>query len=171
MLPSPNCVQLLPLADHHAEAMYRWMLDPEVSGNIGLRSEPSLQRTYDWIARATESASFMPFAIYLRDRHVGNLIFDDIAPDLESARLSIYIGEPDARNKGLGSQALQLAVEEAFAEGFRAIWLTVHKANERALHTYLKAGFRIVESTAEPIGSHRMNLSHSEWIACRGERR
>ena len=43
-------VSLAPLGPEHAGAMFRWMSDPQVSRNIGLRSEPSPERTSRWIA-------------------------------------------------------------------------------------------------------------------------
>ena len=38
-------VSLVPIEPAHAENMYRWMCDPEVSDNIGLRSAPSIEKT------------------------------------------------------------------------------------------------------------------------------
>jgi RimJ/RimL family protein N-acetyltransferase len=118
------------------------MADPEVSLNLGLRTEPSLEKTYNWLRRALEDQGTRAYAILLSDRHVGNLILDRIDDYLANARLSIYIGEREARGRGVGSKALQLGLAEAFERlSLHKVWLTVHTNNIRAIRTYLRAGF------------------------------
>lgn len=135
-------VRLEPLGPQHASNMFRWMCDPEVSTNLGLRSEPSLEKTQLWIANALESREIRGFAILSAGNHVGNLIFDRLDEYLSSARLSIYIGEPEARGSGVGSRALRMGVEKAFKElSLNKIWLIVHVQNNPAIRTYLKTGF------------------------------
>ena len=159
----PAIVELKALAPGHASAMYRWMLDPVVSANLGLRSEPSLAKTGDWIARASQGGSFLPLAVYWMERHVGNVIFDQIAAG--SARLSVYIGESDARGKGIGTMALQAALDDVLGGGrFETVWLTVHHRNTRARHVYEKLGFlNAGEALAEDIPSARMVLTRADW--------
>ena len=151
-----DSLSLCALQMAHAAAMYRWMLDPEVSRNIGLRTEPTLQKTEEWIKRASTSREFFPLAIHWNGRHIGNVIFDQIAPDGSLARLSTYLGEPDARNQGLGTQALRASIEKAFDErGLQNIWLHVHSDNQRARRVYEKLGFR-----GDP---DRMVLRREDW--------
>lgn len=142
----------------HAEAMYRWMLDPVVSRNVGLRVEPSLEKTREWIARASQTPAVLALAIYREDRHIGNVVFDQISEDGSSSRLSIYIGEPGSRDQGLGTVAMRAALTRAFTErGFRTIWLTVNDDNARARHVYTKLGFRMNDYG-------RMELSGEDWL-------
>src|SRR5216684_3303446 len=105
-------VSLLPLHVDHAAAMFRWMQDPMVSENVGLRTEPTLEKTHSWIERALEGPTIRAFAVVWDRRHVGNVIFDQIDSYLSNARLSVYIGESDARHSGVGSTALYLAVKQ-----------------------------------------------------------
>jgi RimJ/RimL family protein N-acetyltransferase len=122
--------------------MFQWMTDPEVSINIGLRTEPSLEKTHSWLRRALEDRGTRAYAILLDGRHVGNLIFDRIDDYLATARLSIYIGEREARGRGVGSKALRLGLTEAFERlSLNKVWLIVHVHNTRAIQTYLRAGF------------------------------
>jgi [ribosomal protein S5]-alanine N-acetyltransferase len=135
-------VSISPLGFEHAENMLRWMNDPEVSDNVGLRTQPSLEGTHNWLRRAIEDRQTRAYAISLDSRHVGNLVFDRIDDYLSNARLSIYIGERDARGTGVGSQALRLGLAEAFERlSLHKVWLTVHVHNTRAIQTYLRAGF------------------------------
>ena len=155
-------IRLLPIEMRHAEAMHRWMLDPEVSRNVGLRTEPSLQKTLDWIAQTADASAFLALAIYSEDRHVGNVVFDQISENAMSARLSIYIGASDERDKGLGTMAMQSALTQAFLErDFQTIWLTVNADNARARHVYAKLGFQAAESG-------RMELLREVWFKTGG---
>jgi RimJ/RimL family protein N-acetyltransferase len=135
-------VSLAPLGPEHAEATFRWVLDPQVSRQLGLRTEPSLEKTRDWIRNASADPAFAAFAVLLKGRHVGNVVLDRLDRYLSTARFSIYLGEPDARGAGVGFAATCLAVETAFSKlGLQKVWLTVHIENAPALRTYLRAGF------------------------------
>lgn len=135
-------VTLALLGAEHAAAMYRWMQDPEIRGNLGLRLEPSLQRTHDWIKAAQANPGCHPYAILWQGRHVGNVVLDQVDEHLRSARLSIYLGERGSRGQGVGLAAVVKALHEAFAVlDLNKVWLVAHPANSRAIRTYLTAGF------------------------------
>jgi RimJ/RimL family protein N-acetyltransferase len=135
-------IHLVGLDPRHAEAMYQWMCDPVVRDNVGVRSEPSLARTRSWIEQATQDATVAPFAIELDGVHVGNVVLDRIDNHLATCRLSIYVGEPSARGKGVGRVAVALAVQHAFGMlGLNKVWLTVHVHNAPAIAAYVAAGF------------------------------
>lgn len=135
-------VTLAPLTHGHAAATYHWMLDPEVSRNLGLRSEPTLQRTSDWFEAALADPSICAFAVLLRDTHVGNVVLDRTDAYLRTARLSVYVGEPSARGSGVGRAAVCLAAGHAFDRlGLHKLWLTVHVQNAAAVAMYVRAGF------------------------------
>jgi len=135
-------VQLVPLNAEHAKNMFQWMTDLEVSANIGLRSEPTLEKTQAWIRRALNDPETRAYAILLAECQVGSLVFDRIDPYLSNARLSIYIGPETARGRGVGSVAIRLGLIQAFEMlALHKVWLKVHVHNTRAIRTYLKAGF------------------------------
>jgi RimJ/RimL family protein N-acetyltransferase len=135
-------VSLVPLGFEHAENMFRWMLDREVSSNLGLRTEPSLEKTQQWLGQALNDPQVRAYGVILGGRHVGNVIFDRLDPYLGNARLSMYIGEREARGRGVGSAALRLSLAEAFERlSLNKVWLTVHIYNTRAVRLYLKVGF------------------------------
>ncbi len=139
-----EALQLVPLRVSHAEAMYRWMCDPVVRDNVGVRSEPSLERTRNWIEQATGDATVAPFAIELDGVHAGNVVLDRIDAHLGSCRLSIYVGEASVRGKGVGRTAVRKAVEHAFGQlGMNKVWLTVHVHNPAAIAAYVAAGFSV----------------------------
>ncbi len=154
-------VSLGTLAEEHAAAMYSWMRDPEVAANIGLRSVPSLAKTRAWLASAAQEHSIRGFAVLLDGKHVGNVVLDRIEPFCQSARLSIYIGDPKVRKRGVGTTAAYLALAEAFgALNLHKVWLTVHCRNVRAIDTYLRLGF-VIEGVLRDefrLGAERLSV-------------
>jgi RimJ/RimL family protein N-acetyltransferase len=136
-------VTLEPLSLDHAPRMAAWMQDPTVREGVGLRSEPSLQSTRDWIARALADLTIQAFAVLLAGQHVGNVVLDRWDPYLQTARLSIYLGEPEARGRGVGMTAVFRAARAGFAHWqLHKIWLIVHEENSAALAAYERIGFR-----------------------------
>jgi RimJ/RimL family protein N-acetyltransferase len=135
-------VALRELEAGDAAAMFRWVARPEVRSNLGLRSEPSLERTTAWIEKARHDSGTWPFAILLQGEHVGNAVLDQHDALLSSARFSIYVGESPRR--GVGTTATYLTLKSGFeVHGLDKVWLTVHTRNARAIAIYQKVGFRV----------------------------
>jgi RimJ/RimL family protein N-acetyltransferase len=137
-------VTLVQLALGHAANMARWMEDPTVSRNLGLRSKPSLEKTIAWIENALKSQEICPFAILFKEQHVGNVIVDRIDHYLGVGRLSVYIGERSARGSGVGLTGIYLALNECFSTlGLHKVWLTAHIRNFPSIHTFSRLGFSL----------------------------
>lgn len=86
----PDNCQLRPVAPDDAERMLRWLLDPEVADNFGMRLRPTLSSIQQWIEKASLGQETHAWAIHHRGAHVGNVMLDCIDTFLQSARLSIY---------------------------------------------------------------------------------
>jgi RimJ/RimL family protein N-acetyltransferase len=138
-------VSLAPLRPAHAPAIVRWLRDPAVAANLGLRSEPTLARTRAFIAAAGGgSGDLCARAILVGGRHVGNVVLDQIDRRIGKARLHIYIGEAATRGRGVGQRAVALALALAFGPlDLHKVWLTVHAQNHAAIRAYEAAGFAI----------------------------
>jgi RimJ/RimL family protein N-acetyltransferase len=137
-------VALVPLGPAHAEAMARWMLDPVVAKNLGLRTEPDLEKTIAYIERVGSDATFAARAILADGAHVGNVVLDQIDRHVGRAHLHIYVGEASARGGGVGKRALKQALAIAFGElGLNKVWLTVHARNANAIAAYVAVGFEV----------------------------
>lgn len=137
-------VTIVPLTLEHAPNMYRWMCDPNVSRNLGLRVQPSAERTAAWIDNALRDPSIQPFAVLLDERHIGNVVLDRIDPYLGSARLSVYIGEQVDRGAGAGSTAIYLGARAGFETlGLHKIWAIIHVRNYASINAFNKVGFSV----------------------------
>jgi len=137
-------VTLIRLAVEHAPKMSVWMEDPAVSQNIGLRSKPSLEKTIQWINNALKSQDIYPYAILLKGQYVGNVIIDRIDRYLDMGRLSVYIGEPNARGSRVGLTGIYLALKECFSSlSLNKVWVTVHVRNIASILTFNRLGFSV----------------------------
>jgi RimJ/RimL family protein N-acetyltransferase len=59
------------------------------------------------------------------------------------AEFGIFIGESDARGKGLGTEATALVIKYAFETlNLHRVWLRVYEDNKPAIRAYEKVGFR-----------------------------
>ena len=61
-----------------------------------------------------------------------------------------FIGEPDCRNRGIGTEFLQMMASYLKTrKGADSVLLDPHQNNHRAIRAYEKAGFRIIKSLPE----------------------
>jgi RimJ/RimL family protein N-acetyltransferase len=143
-------VTLARLRAGYAPAIVEWLSDPVVSSNLGLRSKPTLEKTFAFIAACASddpASALCARAILLGGRHVGNVVLDQIDRHVGKARLHIYVGDAAARGHGVGQRAVRLAVALAFDElALHKLFLTVHAQNAAAIRAYQRAGF-CVEGT------------------------
>jgi len=103
-----------------------------------------MERTLAWIESAQKNADISAWGIFFDGQHVGNVVFDQLDKKAATARLSVYIGKPAARSKGVGTTAIHRALEQAFCEeGLYKVWLTVHAENAAAIRVYTKLGFQV----------------------------
>jgi RimJ/RimL family protein N-acetyltransferase len=124
--------------------MFRWASDPDIRRDVGLRQAPSREHTEAWVRHAEQDPAILPLAIYRDSEHVGNIVLDRIDTFIQSGRLSIYLGPPEARGAGAGRTAVYLACREGFEKlELHKIWLTVHTRNVAAINAYTRLGFRL----------------------------
>ena len=76
-------------------------------------------------------------------KDVGSVFLRDIDDEHHKAEYGIFIGEDDARGKGVGTAAAELILKYGFEElKLHKIFLRVLADNGRAVHSYEKAGFK-----------------------------
>lgn len=124
--------------------MLQWLRDPVVADGIGLTRKPTKVYTFQWIEWSKTDDSVEAFAILVDHQHVGNVVLDKIDRKLGTSRLSIYIGEPTLRGRGIGTKATSLALDHAFHRlGLHEVWLDVHTNNIHAIRAYSACGFAV----------------------------
>ena len=107
------------------------------------------------------------------NRPVGTVFLKEIDREHLRAEYAIFIGEENARGRGIGSEAARLMTDYGFPQlGLNRIYLYVFTSNARAIASYRSAGFREEGCLRQHYhckdGSFAdvlmMSLLRSEWL-------
>ena len=141
-------VALGPLRREHIPLYLRWINDFGTTRNLGVPPQPmTLERETAWYEQASVDDARTGFTIYERatGRPIGNCGLHEM--DLANRRtmVGIMIGEPDARGRGYGTEAMRLLLDYAFTVlGLHSVMLMVFEYNGAGRRCYEKVGFREV---------------------------
>jgi diamine N-acetyltransferase len=137
-------ILLRPLADGDADALFRWINDRDTVVFNAPFAVVAREDHDRWFGQVRVSEHVCIFAIV--ERATGSLVGScqllDISPVHRSAMLQIRLGEPNARGRGLGSDAVRALLLFGFGSlHLHRIALTVRADNERAIRAYVGCGF------------------------------
>ena len=134
-------IALEPLRDEDSDTLFAWINDRELVEQSATFRPVSREEHDAWF-RAVRDPDRDDLAIYAI-REDGRLVGTcQLLIDGAEAELRIRIGEPDARGRGLGTEAVRELVGIAFRDrGLSRVWLQVFAHNRRAIRAYEKAGF------------------------------
>lgn len=147
-------VVLRPFRPDDVDAMGPVLADPEVLRLTGSATTTAQveaadaeldERTRRWYASRAAQADRLDLAIVDRSsgRCVGEVVLNELRPEQDACNLRILVG-PDGRGRGLGSEAVRLVVDHAFATtDLHRISLDVQADNVRARRAYAGAGFQV----------------------------
>lgn len=138
-------IHLGPLLPADSEPLFQW------SNDVGIAHLNGPYRPVDWASHGAwfdgvgKDAGKVLFAI--RDnataRLLGYVQVGGIHPVFRSADLGIVIGDAADRGRGLGQEALRLALDFCWKDlNLRRVGLFVFGRNEQAVAAYLKVGFQ-----------------------------
>lgn len=140
-----DAIELRPLEPRDSDVLFRWIND-RATVVFNAPFEPVSREDHDrWFEAVRLSRNVRIFAIVEvgTDRLIGSCQLLNISDRHRSAELQIRIGEPDARDRGLGSHAVRKLLEVGFGSlGLHRISLTVRADNPRAIRVYEKCGFQ-----------------------------
>jgi RimJ/RimL family protein N-acetyltransferase len=134
-------------AEADAEAFARWDMDSEYLRQLD--SGPHLPNQAKKIREAiekqqNEDSTTVEFSVraLADDRLIGFVAFDGINWQHGDTFVAIGIGDPAYRGNGYGTDAMQVMLRYGFVElDLYRIQLDAFSYNERAIKSYLKAGF------------------------------
>ncbi len=139
-------VTLRPISMADTPLIVKWRNTDSVRNNFIYR-EPFTEETHTrWMNTKVASGEVVQFIIRDKQRalDVGSVYLRDINPLNESAEYGIFIGEAEARSRGLGSEAAQLITDYGFEKlGLHRISLRLLGGNTAARRSYEKAGFKV----------------------------
>jgi len=139
-------IRLAPFHPEDAEIAAHWTEDGEYQRQMDTDyARPSTPSEQAEMLTSRRSSNSINFALRTLegDRLIGFVAIHSIEWNNQSGTLSMGIGEPEYRGKGLGGEALLLILNYAFNElNLYRVGLDVISSNERAIRAYRKAGFR-----------------------------
>jgi len=148
--PEAIAGRLVVLRRHRPEnlaAFGRWYSDPEVARLTRYQQAPlSAEEIQRFFYTRIMGQDSLAMAIHVRetDRLIGTCAFTQLDGDNGSALYHITIGERSGWGQGYGTETTELMVRHAFERlHLHRVALTVFEFNERAIRSYLKAGFTI----------------------------
>lgn len=146
-------VLLRPFVAEDAEAMGVILADPEVqrlTGSVTSSEEAAAaspipdDTTRTWYATRAECTDRLDLAVVdtRTGELVGEVVLNELEPERRACNFRVLIG-PSGRDRGLGSEAIQLFITHAFAATrLERIELGVLDFNPRARRVYERVGFR-----------------------------
>lgn len=138
-------VSLRPITDADTADIVRWRNDPGVWQYFLFREPFTPEMHRSWLKNKVETGKVIQYIIVAREsgRSVGSVYFRDVDTVNESAEYGIFIGEPEARGCGLGTETARLFTRFGLEVlRLHRISLKVLGGNEVARRSYEKAGFR-----------------------------
>lgn len=137
-------VILGPLVAADAQAMFAWLNDPAIARSNGEVRPTDGQGFTAWFNAVGKDRSRVYFAIRAKgeQRLLGYLTILDLHPFFRSAELGITIGAPADRGRGLGREAVRLAMGYCWCQlDLQRLTLRIYGDNPAAVRCYEKAGF------------------------------
>jgi RimJ/RimL family protein N-acetyltransferase len=162
------------------EAYRAWLDNPAVTEYLEMGWRPTsdrdLEDTFNLLTQASDAVAFV-IVDKETDRPVGTCGLYLIQWVARRSQFNILIGEPDAWNRGFGTEALCLLVAYGFDRlNLESISLGVNAENKGAIRSYEKAGFthegrrrKFVYRNGKYYDSLMMSILREEYEANRGD--
>lgn len=168
-------IDLRDLVEADAEHLWRWRRDPEVNRWMCDAPPQTVEAWTGWIRDLTEDADRRGWIVTRSGAPVGFLTLSGLTGQHRRAEWGWYIGDADARGRGVGRAAQALGLDIAFDDlGLEKVWAEVLADNDAALKAQATAGFQregYLRRHAVKDGEMRdvvlLAILASEWKACR----
>jgi len=176
-IAGPHDVSLRPIAETDLGDLIRWRKDPAVIQFWDVAPDDPKEYRKELFER--ESVPVWKFIIEWQGRGVGEIDYHHPYADTDylwSAGIDIFIGEPDARNRGVGTEAVRTMLKYLFeVKHVHRVTIDPEVRNARGIRSYEKAGFRLdgvlrhndLFSDGRYVDTHFMSILEDEWPAAR----
>lgn len=137
-------VRLTEVRPTDSETLFGWINDAETVRFNAPYAPVTFNSHSGWFEGIGRDPKRCVFAIRENEKPepIGVVQLIDMHPIHRSTELIIRIGAAANRGKGLGTDALKLAVSYAFDDqNLQRVWLRVFASNARAIKAYKNAGF------------------------------
>ena len=135
-------------SEDEIEKFTKWMNDFQVTDYTGRTSQIiNYLGEKEFLENASKESSKYSFDIVdlTSNQLIGTVSFDKIDWITRKATLGIFIGDPDYRSHGYGTEAIKLLLDYGFNYlNLNSVQLELLGVNERAHKCYYKCGFKDV---------------------------
>jgi len=164
-------VALRELVASDKEMVRQWRNSPKVAAHMFSQHEIGIEEHHRWFKALARDSTRRYWIITYNKRPVGVINLAKIDLDLRSAEFGIYLGEDDARGKGIGTCAQFLLIEHVFSSmNLERLTCEVLADNERALKMYKSVGLRTTPNAPCYVNSDmrrfdvvHLTISRKEW--------
>lgn len=140
-------INLRPQRKEDAEFIAKYQQDPDVLDNyfMGPTVPPLKEFVERWYEHISTEKEGYGFAIETKEgEFLGTCHTMWMNMRNGTTYIAIFIGHPEYRSKGYGTEAMKLFLNFLFNEvGLRKVKLNVFSFNKRAIRSYEKAGFKV----------------------------
>jgi len=136
-------IDLKPLILEDSDRLFAWRREPEVNRWMSDAPPQTPQAQRDWVADLLADPDRRGWIITDNGKPAGFLMLSGLTGCNRRAEWGWYIGDPEARGRGVGRGATALGLDKAFDDfGVEKVWAEVLADNETALKSQAAAGFR-----------------------------
>jgi RimJ/RimL family protein N-acetyltransferase len=144
------------------EFFLHWWKDPELIGLTSGIFEKSDKVLDDYFESMLKDRENFYFAICYKDKLIGNISLNLVKKRVYE--ISIVIGNPNYRGKGIGRIAIKKALNFIFKNtDCKRIILEVRPENKRAMDAYIACGFKKIEAGGKNGNYIKMHLSKENF--------
>jgi len=136
-------IELRDLSDDDCERLFLWRREPEVDRWMCGRAAQTFDEHQLWFDAFRSNPDVKGWIITRLGAPAGFLTLTGLTSCHRHAEWGWYVGEADARGRGVGRAAQALGLDRAFGElDLNKVWAEVLADNEVALKAQAAAGFR-----------------------------
>lgn len=137
-------VYLSPKNAEDVEKFTEWLNDFQTTDYIGRSSQVmTLEAEKEYLEKNLNTEASFFIIEGKTDKLIGTVSLENISHINRRATLGIFIGDKEARNKGYGTEAINLILDFGFNYlNLNNVKLDVLGFNERAIACYKKCGFK-----------------------------
>lgn len=138
-------IYLRPIAIEDSDMIVAWRNSDAVRNNFIYRELFTRESQENWFHTQIEAGHVVQMIICDSSslRPLGSVYIRDIDRKHGKAEYGIFIGEAEARGRGVGTAAAKLMLRHCFEEeGLNRIYLRALAGNEQAIRSYENAGFK-----------------------------
>jgi len=144
-MESVSGIYLRMIRDEDTDMVVAWRNSSDVRKRFLYRADFTPESHRRWLRDVigTGKALQMIICDLHTDKPLGSVYIRDIDRENRKAEFGIFIGEPSARGRGVGTAAARLMLRYCFCEmGLHRVYLRAIADNLQAIRSYEKAGFR-----------------------------